>query len=87
MVDLLPTTAMMPPGLQPAGDHARSAATNADTFADPEEARRLFQSWGWWEHAARSFVADGTGTANGTTQFDVAIYRFADPFGASQALP
>ena len=87
MLDLLPTTAMLPPGLQPAGDHARSAATNADTFADPDEAGELFQAWGWREQVARSFVAVGSGTANGTTQFDAAIYRFADPRGASQALP
>lgn len=87
MLDLLPMAAMMPPGLEAAGDHARSAATNADTFADPDEAGRLFQSWGWREHAARSFTAPGSGTANGTTQLDVAVYRFADSWGASQALP
>jgi predicted metalloprotease len=84
---LLPPTPMMPAGLVPAGDQAKSAGAIADTFADPDEAGRLFQAWGWREHAARSFVAEGPGTANGTTQFDVAAYRFADPAGASQALP
>ena len=84
--DRLPTAPMMPAGLVPAGDQAKSAATIADTFADPGEAGRLFQEWGWREHAARTFVAEGPGTANGTTQFDVAVYRFADEMGASQAL-
>jgi hypothetical protein len=84
---LLPTAAMMPPGLVAAGDQARSAATLADSFADPPEAGRLLQSWGWREHVARSFVAGETGTANGTVQFDVAVYRFANASGASQALP
>src|SRR5215217_356844 len=87
MLDLLPTEAMMPPGLQPAGDHARSAATNADTFVDLDEAGQDFQSWGWREHVARSFTAQGSGTANGTTQFYIAVYRFADPFVTAQALP
>jgi predicted metalloprotease len=85
--DALPPPAVMPAGLAPAGDVAKSAATIADTFADPDEAGRLFQSWGWREHIGRSFAAPGAGTANGTTQFDVAIYRFAEPWGASQALP
>jgi predicted metalloprotease len=87
MLDLLPPPAVMPAGLQPAGDHARSAGTNADTFVDPIETGERFQAWGWREHVARSFVADGPGTANGTTQFDVAVYRFADPWGASLAMP
>jgi hypothetical protein len=85
--DELPQPSMMPAGLVPAGDQARSAATIADTFPDPAEAERLFQAWGWREHAARSFVADGPGTANGTTQFDIAVYRFADPTAVSEALP
>ena len=29
----------------------------------------------------------GSGTTNGATRFDIAIYRFAEPFGACQALP
>jgi predicted metalloprotease len=84
---LLPTAEMMPAGLVVAADQARSAATLADSFADPQEAGRLLQAWSWREHVARSFVAAGTGTANGTTQFDVAVYRFGNEAGAAQALP
>jgi hypothetical protein len=29
----------------------------------------------------------GSGTPNGTTQFDVTVCRFAEPFGACLALP
>jgi hypothetical protein len=87
MLELLPTASMLPAGLVSAGDQARSAGTIADTFADPNEAGQLFQEWGWREHVARSFVATGAGTVNGSTRFDVAVYRFADAAGAAQALP
>jgi len=83
---LLPTEANLPPQLRLAEEHARSASTVAATFADPAEAERLFQGWGWRENASRVFVAEGPGTVAGTTRFEAVAYRLADERAAAEAL-
>ena len=53
---ILPEADEAPPGLRLAEEHARSASSLAAGFADPAEAERLFQAWGWRESASRVFV-------------------------------
>jgi hypothetical protein len=84
---LLPTAGEVPPGLCLAEEHARSASSLAAGFADPAAAERLFQTWGWRESAARVFLADGPGTAAGTTRLETVVYRLADAGAAEAALP
>jgi hypothetical protein len=83
----LPAKSRVPSGLRLAEEHARSASTIASTFPDPSEAEGLFQSWGWRESAARVFVADGAGTAAGTTHLELSVFRLADARAAAAALP
>ena len=84
---ILPEADEAPPGLRLAEEHARSASSLAAGFADPAEAERLFQAWGWRESASRVFVADGAGTAAGTTRFEAVVFRLADAEAAAAALP
>ncbi len=86
LLGLLPTETHLPPVLRLAEEHARSASTTAATFADPSDAERRFESWGWRESASRVFLAPESGTAAGTTRFEVVAYRLADDRSASEAL-
>lgn len=79
----LPTEANMPTGLRMTEEHARSAATIAETFPDSGAAEQLFQHWGWRENAARVFTGQ---SAAGTTRIEVSVFRLADPDMAAQAL-
>lgn len=80
---MLPGPEHVPPGLTQTEERARSASNTADTFANPDETRRLFQEWGWLESA--SGVYTGT-TSNGTTRLEAVVYRWRDEAGASAAL-
>lgn len=83
----LPTQANVPAGLRLVEEHARSASTLVQGFANPAEAERLFQAWGWRESAARVFVAEGAGTAAGAVRLEAVVYRLADAQAAAEALP
>ena len=84
---MLPPPEYLPPGLRRVEEHARSASTVAATFAVPAEADRLFREWGWRESAAGVYVADGAGTAAGTTRLEAGVFRLADEGTAAEALP
>jgi S1-C subfamily serine protease len=83
LIMMLPGPEHLPSGLTQTEERARSASNTADTFANPDETRLLFQEWGWLESA--SGVYTGT-TSNGTTRFEAAVYRWRDEAGASAAL-
>ncbi len=87
LLAMLPPPEYLPPGLRKAEEHARSASFLASGFQDPAEAEGLFQKWGWRESAAGVYLADGAGTAAGTTRLEVVVYRLADPGAAAEALP
>jgi hypothetical protein len=79
----LPTDANMPAGLRLSEEHARSAATIAETFPDAARAEDLFQHRGWRENAVRVF----TGRSDaGTTRIEASVFRLADRDMAAQAL-
>lgn len=83
----LPSADDVPAELRLAEEHARSASSLAAGFADPVEAERLFQMWDWRESAARVFVADGVGSAAGTTRMEAVLYRLGNAEAARAALP
>jgi Trypsin-like peptidase domain len=84
LFDFLPDVSFKLPGLSLAEEHARSAATIAESFPDVAEAEQFFQAWGWRESAARVFTGN---SANGTHRVETVIFRLADTQAAAEALP